>query len=384
MSAHQVMVLAGETSGDTLAAELINELRDVGEGEWEFFGAGGERMRAAGAEIAIDLTQHAVVGVWEALRHYKKFKRFFDDLLALALKRRPETVVFVDNPGFNLRLARALRRHAPIDWRPRLVYYISPQLWAWHESRVHQMAADLDLLLSIFPFEKEWYAERAPGFRVEFVGHPFCDRHRNTAVRPPETINMPPRLLLLPGSRAKEVSRHLPVMEAALGHIGASAKVNPVMVLPNESLAHLARERCPATINWDVRTGGLAEALSEADVAIASSGTVTLECAWFRVPTVVLYKTSWPTYLLGRAFVKVPHIAMPNVLAGREVFPEFIQGEATAERMAVKTIEFLKDVDKRRKLRVDLDDIAGSLGEPGAARRAAKAVFDLMQQPAWT
>lgn len=381
MSTRGVMILAGETSGDMLAAELMDALIGEGEGVWEFFGAGGERMRQSGAEIVIDLTKHAVVGVWEALRHYRKFKRFFDDLLALALERRPELIVFVDNPGFNLRFARALRRHAPVGWQPRLVYYISPQLWAWHESRVHQMAADLDLLLSIFPFEKQWYAEREPGFRVEFVGHPLCDRHPGVFLRPSSELHKPPRILLLPGSRAKEVTRHLPLMSKALDQICSVENVEPMMVLPNEALAQLARECCPASINWDMRLGGLAESLEDADVALASSGTVTLECAWFRVPTVVLYKTSWPTYLLGRSFVKIPHIAMPNVLAGSAVFPEFIQSHATDENLAREALSFLGDAGRRDELRGELDAIAESLGEAGAAHRAARAILELLENP---
>ncbi len=375
MSARRIMLMAGETSGDTLAVELLEALRNES-GEVEAFGAGGPKMQAAGVDLAIDLTEHAVVGIWEAVRNYGKFKGFFDDLLDLAFERKPEAIICIDNPGFNLRFVRALRqRAAGTNWRPRIIYYISPQLWAWHSSRVHQIARDVDLLLSIFPFEKDWYAQRAPGLPVEFVGHPLCDRYPDLEFREPDELHDPPRLLLLPGSRAKEISRHLPVMAAAARKLDAE----PMIVFPNESLAAQARLLTPAVADWDLRIGGLHEALTEADVAIASSGTVTLECAWFRVPTVVLYKTSWITYLLGRLFVKVKHIAMPNVLAEREVFPEFIQRAATPKNLAREANRFLEDTARRKALRTDLNQIAQTLGQKGAAPRAAKAVARLLE-----
>ena len=374
MSVRRIMFMAGETSGDTLAAELLDALRAEG-GEVEAFGAGGPKMKAAGVDLDLDLTEHAVVGIWEAISNYGKFKGFFDQLLDLAFERKPEAIICIDNPGFNLRFVRALRQRADgTDWRPRIIYYISPQLWAWHSSRVHQIARDVDLLLSIFPFEKEWYAKRAPGLPVEFVGHPLCDRCPDLEFREPHELHDPPRLLLLPGSRAKEISRHLPTMAAAARKLS----VEPMIVFPNESLAAQARLITPAVADWDLRIGGLHEALAEADVAIASSGTVTLECAWFRVPTVVLYKTSWITYLLGRLFVKIKHIAMPNVLAEREVFPEFIQRAATPQNLAREASRFLDDTSRRKTLRADLNQIAQTLGQKGAAPRAAKVVLRLL------
>jgi len=364
------MFMAGETSGDTLATELLEALKEE-LGAVDAFGAGGPRMAEAGVEVSLDLTEHAVVGLWEAVRNYGKFKGFFDQLLEEALERQPDAIVCIDNPGFNLRFVRAIRqRTAGGSWQPRIIYYISPQLWAWHESRVHQIARDVDVLLSIFPFEQEWYAERAPGFPVEFVGHPLCDRYPDVQPRDPEALPRRPRLLLLPGSRAKELSRHLPVMVKAAEQLEA----DPTIILPNESLAAQARLLVPEVADWDLRVGGLHDALGEADLALASSGTVTLECAWFRVPTVVLYKTSWITYLLGRLFVKVNHIAMPNVLAGREVFPEFIQRQATAENLARAGRRILEEPESRVAMRQELDAIAASLGGRGAAGRAAKVV----------
>jgi len=376
MSAPNIMFMAGETSGDTLAAEMLAALREE-LGEVNAFGAGGPKMTEAGVDLALDLTEHAVVGLWEAVRNYSKFKGFFDQLLAEAFRAKPDAIICIDNPGFNLRFVRAIReRAAGGDWQPRIIYYISPQLWAWHASRVHQIARDVDVLLSIFPFEQQWYAERVPGFPVEFVGHPLCDRYPDIQAKDPEALPRHPKLLLLPGSRAKELSRHLPVMVEAAGELEAE----PTIILPNESLAAQARLLVPEVADWDLRVGGLHEALGDADLALASSGTVTLECAWFRVPTVVLYKTSWITYLLGRLFVKVDHIAMPNVLAEREVFPEFIQRQASAEKLAQAGRNFLENPERRVRLRKDLDEIAASLGGRGAAGRAAKVVVRELQR----
>ena len=376
MSGQSIMFIAGEASGDILAMELCEAMR-AEKGDLDAFGAGGPLMKKAGIDVAIDLTEHAVVGIWEAICNYGKFKRFFDELLDLAMEKQPNAIICIDNPGFNLRFVRAIReRSLKTDWRPKIIYYNSPQLWAWHESRVHQIRRDVDLLLSIFPFEKEWYAKRAPGFPVEFVGHPICDRYPDLDCEKSCSIGSPPKLLLLPGSRAKEVSRHLGVMVDAAKKIDAT----PAIVLPNDSLVEQAKLLVPEVSGWDIRVGRLHETLADTDVAIASSGTVTLECAWFKVPTVVLYKTSWITYLLGKLFLKVKHIAMPNLLANREVFPEFIQREANAQNLAREANIFINDSGKREQTLADLDVIAGSLGGKGAANRAAKVVWKLMDQ----
>ena len=380
MSTRQVMLLAGEASGDTLGAELVEALADA-EPTIDCFGAGGSKMRQAGVDIQIDLTEHAVIGIWEALRNYGKFKRFFDQLLATAEAQKPDAVVLIDNPGFNLRFAAALQdlaRQYVGQWRPRIIQYISPQLWAWHESRAHEIARDIDLLLSIFPFEKGWFAGRVPHLEVEFIGHPLVDRYPDPSKGKPAN---PPNLLVLPGSREKEITRHLPPIAAAIDLLKDKNELNVSMVLPNENLAELATSVSPNIASWNLEIGNIAAALKNTDVAIASSGTVTMECAWFRVPTVVLYRTSWPTYALGRLFINIPHIAMPNVLAGGEIFPEFIQGEATGKNLARAVERFLFGKGAQEKVRAQLDEVAGTLGEKGAATRAATAVISQMDRP---
>jgi lipid-A-disaccharide synthase len=410
------MLIAGEPSGDTLAAELVGTLRDrvIEAGSLptadaqplhtalvpRFFGAGGPRMANAGVELAFDLTQHSVIGLSDVLKHFFTFRRFFNQLLSLALDRQPDVIIGVDYGGFNLRFARAIRRAARArrgtfgNWNPRLVQFVSPQVWASRPERAFQIAENYDLLLSIFPFEKAWYAKRVPKLKVEFVGHPLVDRYRefNSAdaragvQRPESKVQNQrsggsvagPRVLLLPGSRTAEVRRHLPVMLEALKRIRARhPAVQACMVLPTESLAQQANSLGVPTL-LDVQIGGLPAALAQADLALASTGTVTMECACFGVPTVTFYKTSWSTYQIARRIVTVNSLTMPNLLANEVIFPEFIQNDATPENIATAALKFLDDEQRRTETKTKLAKVVASIGSPGATRRAAHAIVQLI------
>lgn len=402
------MLIAGEASGDLLGAELVQALRNeftVAEArptpdpqplhaslEPRFFGAGGLRMAAAGVELAFDMTQHSVVGLSEVLTKYFQFRRLFQQLRRLALERKPEAIICVDFSGFNRRFAHAIRsytrrRHDWFhNWTPQIVQYVSPQVWASREGRAYQLAQDYDLLLSIFPFEKHWYARRVPRLHVEFVGNPIVERY--PGARSEKALSSPagekgkgtasPLLLLLPGSRAGEVDLHVPVMIGALALMRATiTDLRARMVLPSEELIRRAKRfNLPAQL--EVQTGGVPESLREAGVALASTGTVTLECAYFGVPTVALYKTSWSTYQVAKRIVKVKHLAMPNLLAQAEVFPEFIQEQATAENLARAGLELLQNKTRREQVKSELARIVASLGGPGATRRAAHHILQLV------
>ena len=384
MKPRSVMLIAGETSGDLLAAELVMALRaECGPHVPIFFGAGGPKMAAAGVELTFDLTRHSVIGLWEALRKYGQFKRLFDQLVRLACERQPDVIVCVDFSGFNRRFAAAIRREVRRrrgvfhNWDPKIVQYVSPQVWASRPGRAHQMGRDYDLLLSILPFEKAWYAARVPELRVEFVGHPIVERHaRVTALK---REGQGSELLLLPGSRVSELRRHLPPMLAAWQQIKAARPdVRARMVLPDERMVQLARATGSDTLDSiAVQIGGLSEALATATAAIASTGTVTLECALFGVPTVAIYRISWPTYVIGRQIVQVKYLAMPNLLANEPIYPEFIQSAVTPENLANATLEFLNREDRCAAVRAKLVSLVASLGEPGASRRAAQAILAL-------
>ena len=383
------MFIAGEASGDLLAAELVEALKQSPEVQTmpfppTFFGAGGLQMANAGVALALDLTQHAVTGFSDVLKKYWVFKRIFDQLVRLAIEHKPDVIICVDFQGFNRRLVHAVRRYVRVrhatfnNWNPKIVQYVSPQVWASRPGRAYQLAEDVDLLLSIIPFEKEWYAERMPKLRAEFVGHPIAERVQTSDFRL-QTSNAP-SVLLLPGSRADELRRHLPVMIEAARNI---QKQKPAarfkMVLPNVELKLLANGTSTPMPGLQVQVGDLPEALGDTIVAIASTGTVTLECALFGVPTVAIYKTSWSTYFYARQIVMVKHIAMPNLLANETIYPELIQGAATAENIAREALQLLNDAKRRDEVKIKLAQIVKSLGEPGASQRAAQAVVSLLR-----
>jgi lipid-A-disaccharide synthase len=432
MNPWRLMLIAGETSGDWLAAELVRALsREFSAGAPSFsrdflplqtglaprfFGAGGARMAEAGVELAFDLTRHSVIGLVEVLKKYRKFKRLFDQLLHLAVELQPDAIIGVDFSGFNRRFAQAVRQltqtrtgHGSFhNWNPKLIQYVSPQVWASRPGRARQMARIYDLVLSIFPFEKEWYARRVPQLNVEFVGHPLLDRYADGAANGvlggaeglgPNAVKPERRLVaLLPGSRQAEVKRHLPVMLGALAILRQShPKLLARVVLPEPELVswalasgacHVAGRPAPVAEAGraglepgliGVQAGGLAETLSGAALALASTGTVTMECAYFKVPTVTLYQTSWSTYQIGKRIVHVPHVAMPNIIAGETIFPEFIQGEATAPRIARAALELLEDENRRSWVKAKLAGVVRSLGEPGANCRAARAIGSILK-----
>ncbi|HEX4264101.1 MAG TPA: lipid-A-disaccharide synthase [Verrucomicrobiae bacterium] len=402
MRPKSVMLIAGEPSGDTLGAELVEALRKeltAAEVEYttdtqplrtglepRFFGAGGPRMAAAGVELAFDLTEHSIIG-FPTLKSYLQARRRFNELLKLAFERQPDVIVGVDYNYFNLRFAEAVRQYTSRnsgwfhDWHPKLVKYVSPQVWASREDRAYPIARDFDLLLSIFPFEKDWYARRVPKLHVEFVGHPMVERFlkKSTVHSPQSTVaGHSPQILLLPGSRMKELHRHLPVMLRGLGLIQEKiTQTQAKIVLPDESLASEAKSLgVPSGVK--IQIGNLSQALAESDLAIASTGTVTMECAFFGVPAVTLYKTSWVTYEIGKRIVKVKSLTMPNLLADEEVFPEFIQNAATPENISRAALELLQNEERRKSIKAKLAKIVSSLGGPGASERAARAITRLL------
>lgn len=402
------MIVAGEPSGDILAAELINALRaDPKVKSFAFapyfLGAGGSHMANAGAEIVLDLCQHAMVGLSGVIRRYLQFRRHLRYLVKVALARQPDVIIGVDFSGFNLRFAQAVRARLHKgprffnNWKPALIQYVSPQVWASRAGRTRIMEKNLDLVLCLFEFEKEWYSRHAPAVRIEFVGHPIVDRHRETWERfmgseeSCSPTNSPPCVVLLPGSRPEEVTRHLPIMLEASRLISAGAhrrdgqgspfsvRARFRLVLPDERFREMAELMCkrlaPGT---EISIGGLDDALATATVAIACTGTVTLECAVYGIPTVAIYKTSLVNYFVGRRLITVRHLAMPNILAGEEVFPEFIQERATPVNLARAVAVFLDDSALRNSIRKKLRTVVAKLGPPGASARAASVISNFL------
>ncbi|MDO8730505.1 MAG: lipid-A-disaccharide synthase [Candidatus Omnitrophota bacterium] len=370
-----VFILAGESSGDLHGAHLAKELKTLSP-RLELTGFGGAEMRAAGVEILEDPTRIAVIGLFEVLRHLSDFKRLFRRAVQILDERRPDLVVLIDYPGFNLRFAREVRKRGI-----RLVYYISPQIWAWDPGRIRTIKRRVDRMLVLFPFEEALY--KKAGVPVTFVGHPLVEQVRPNPrrIEALESLGLAdglPVIGLLPGSREVEVRRLLPVLLAAgekmKEALPSSARFLLIKAphLPweiyQEHLRHSSLNPKVAE-RWDY------DGIHACDLVLVASGTATLECALLERPMVIVYKTSWPTYLLSRLLIRIPHIGLVNVVAGRKVVPELIQREANPSRIAAEALALRNDARRREKMKEDFVEIRRSLGSPGASRRAAEAIL---------
>jgi len=390
-----VLLIAGEPSGDRLGADLVRALRQVlleleltPEPDVqplrtalppEFFGAGGPAMREAGVEIVSDPTAWATIGLFDVLRRLHLYHRAFRTLQDEARRRQPDLGIGIDSGGFNPRFAAAIRRHLRKrrdwfhPWRPVLVQYVSPPVWASRPGRAQLMEENLDLLLSILPFEPEWFARHAPRLTVRYVGHPLVDRWSETPAQPHRrNTSGPPRLALLPGSRPAEIRRHGPLLAETWNLLKQKwPGLQGRCAVPDRALAEALRQQgWPAEIPVDV--GPARPVLEWADLALTKSGTITLECALADLPAVVFYKTAPPTYWLGRHLVHVRHLAMPNLLLGRPVYPELIQGQAEPRRLAAASVELWENAARREELHRALAEVRKRLGPPGASLRAAR------------
>jgi lipid-A-disaccharide synthase len=383
----RLMVVAGEESGDAHAASLVRALRERAPlSRFEFFGSTGARMREAGVESVVREDDLAITGLVEIARALPRFVSAYRSLKRAAVERKPDAVVLVDWPDFNLALARALRRRGL-----RVIYYISPQLWAWRSHRARQVRRDVDLMLTILPFERAWYEAR--GVRqVEFVGHPFAGasaprltrgefraRHRLDASSPV--------VALLPGSRRKEFERILPLMLDASGlvydrlpsaqFVVALASRRATEEAERVVASHAAGARLARRVR-NVRDEAR-EALAASDAAAVCSGTATLEAALTGTPLVVVYKESalnWHT--LGR-LIDVEHYGLVNLVAGERVAPELMQNDFTGESLARELLALL-DAERNARTRERLREATARLGEGGASARAADAVLRALRE----
>ena len=369
------MVVAGEPSGDAHAAALVRELQQ--RADIDFFGATGPLMRDAGVETIVNSDELAIMGIVEVGRVFRKFLSAFRALKAAAIERSPDAVILVDWPEFNLRLASSLHRRGL-----KVIYYISPQLWAWRARRVNKIKRDVDLLLSILPFEVEWYKAHAVE-HVEFVGHPlagevkarfgreeFCRRNDLDPARPIVSF--------LPGSRIKELQRILPPMVDAIAELRTlRPEVQSVVVVAPSRTVNEVREITSSNIKLIERQ--TREALGASDAAAVASGTATLEAALLETPLVVVYKESpinWHT--LGR-LITVPHYGLVNLVAGKEIATELMQDDLTSENVVKELIKLLEP-DANKRMRERLRDVALKLGEPGASQRAAAVIVSFLDR----
>jgi lipid-A-disaccharide synthase len=370
----RIMISCGEASGDLYAGALAAEIRQR-EPAVEIFGFGGARLRSAGARLIGDFTQFSVTGLTEAIRVIPRSLAMIRRLVDAARAQRPDVFVAIDFPDFNFRLMRALDGMGiPV------VYYVSPQLWAWRAGRMQTMQRHATKVLVIFPFEEPIY--RAADVDAAFVGHPLVDlaragQPRSSFLRDRGLVPDAPTVALLPGSRRNELERILPVMLDALPLIRARVPdvqftVACAPTLPDVLFAPLMR--VDRLILVHDRSD---DVIASSDVAITASGTATVQCALHERPMVVVYKLSPLTYRLGKPFVKVSTYAMPNLVAGRTIVPELIQDGLTPERMAEETVSFLIDRQRHAETREALRRVREQLGRPGASARAAEAVIEV-------
>ena len=364
--------VAGEASGDAHGAAVMIALRES-QPDLALRGRGGPRMRAIAGSDFLDWSEHsAVLGLWEVLKQYGYFRRQFRVTLDEIEALKPNAVVLIDYPGFNLRLVRALRERMP---RLKIIYYISPQVWAWNRRRIPQMARDLDLMLCIFPFEAELYNKS--GLRTIFVGHPMIESLQAQRV---EVARDPDLVGLFPGSRVREVRKILPPMLRAAELI-ARAKQGTRFEIAAASpgleveITKLVRHSNQAG-RVQITTHAAASLMQRACVGIVASGTATLEAAYFRLPFVLVYRVAWLTYFAARLVVNVKHLGMPNVLARREIVREFIQHRAKPRPIAEAVMRLMNDDAARAVLLAEFDAIIASLGETGASMAAARAILE--------
>lgn len=370
-----VYVLSGELSGDAHGAGMIRALKAARPG-LAVAGAGGPAMRAAGGAAVRDWAEEAaVVGVWEVLKRYGWFKRRFGEMLEEVRAMRPQVLVLIDYPGYNLRFAAAVRREMP---GIRLVYYISPQVWAWHKGRIPRMAGLLDEMLCLFPFEKPIF-ERA-GLRTTFVGHPLVDEleeERITGTREDHLVG------LFPGSREREVARLFPVMLEMAKTLRAG---RPGLRFEAPAASPRLAETMRAMVSGKmmekvvrVTDGGSHSLMQRATCAVIASGTATLEAAYYGLPYCLVYKVAWPTFWLGRMLIKLESIGLVNILAGERVVEEYLQSEVAPGRLARALGKFLSEPGTREEVRRKLLDTAAKLGGLGTHQRVAEAVLRWME-----
>ncbi|MFN0158737.1 MAG: lipid-A-disaccharide synthase [Bacteroidota bacterium] len=370
----RVMVIAGEASGDLHGSGVVRELKSRLPA-LDVFGVGGEKMKDEGMELIYHISRLSFMGLLEVVKHLPLIKEVERRLDGLLETRRPDVLVLIDYPGFNLRFAKRAKARGI-----KVLYYISPQVWAWHKSRVKKIKTLVDRMKVVFPFEVDFY--RKEGINVEFVGHPLVESigsmvTRAEFIRTHGLDGNGKILALLPGSRKQEIEMIFPAMVEAGMRLQRGRNINVVVgVAPNLDVSSLKAMVSPDAHFTFVRNATY-DLMKNADAAIVTSGTATLETGWFGTPMAVVYKTSPVTYFIGRMLVDVKNIGLVNIVAGEEVVPEFIQHRLTPAKLVEAVSRMLDDTTYAADIRRRLAVIKTRLGSPGAARRVVDGIVEL-------
>ncbi len=363
-----IFIIAGEESGDIHGAKLVAEIRKLNP-SIKFLGHGGDKMKAAGVEIIEHISDLALVGFTEVIRHLPYMFNVMNNTIKIIQEIRPSRIILIDYPGFNLRLAKKIQKlNIPIS------YFILPQVWAWKEKRAEIIKKYIDQALSIIPFEKDWFSKH--GINIDFVGHPFIEIEKPSITKKEffskHSLTLKkPLLTLLPGSRQQEIDRHWPIFNDVINklnnifpNIQFIIGKAPDVILPDcPDFVHIERDNPRLTMYYG-------------DTGLIASGTATLEAAVLGLPTVVCYKTSKITYWIGKQLAKVKYISLINLIANREIVPEFLQQQMNTERLTKALITLLSDTPEREKMISNYNQITEKLGQGGVYRRSAKLIID--------
>jgi lipid-A-disaccharide synthase len=370
----RVMMIAGEASGDLHGGGVVRELKKKVPSA-DVYGVGGDNMRREGMELSHHIAGLSFMGLVEVVRHLAKIRRVQNGLEVLLRERRPDVVVLIDYPGFNLRFARTAKRHGiPV------LYYISPQVWAWNSGRVRKMKRLVDAMKVVFPFEVEIYDRE--GIDVEFVGHPIVERigssiSRGDFLRGAGLSTEKKVVAIFPGSRMQEVERILPITLEAARRLQESHDVQVVVgVAPNLGRSVVERY-VPEGGSVLLVENATYDLMKHADLAVVASGTATLEAGWFATPMIVVYRASPVTFWIGRLLVDLPHIGLVNIVAGKQIVPELVQHHLTAGNVVRAASRILLDAEYEQVMRRELRLIRERLGGPGASARVAEGVVRL-------
>jgi lipid-A-disaccharide synthase len=373
----KILVIAGEASGDLHGSGLVRELKRINP-DLEIFGMGGDKMKKEGVELVFHIDQLSIMGFWEVIKNLGFIRRVMRAMISAVETRKPDLAVLIDYPGFNLRFARKVKNLGiPI------AYYISPQVWAWGGNRVKKMQNLIDRMIVVFPFEKPIYDK----FQIpcEFVGHPLLevtrpvlsleDFQKKFDLRKNDLV-----IGLIPGSRWQEVEKILPLMLESCRILNPRIK-NQRLIL---GLAPtIKKEKVESIINASNLPVTIAENLTydvmkHSHLLLITSGSATLECAILGTPFLVLYQTSFWTYLVAKSLINIPHIALANVVAGKQIVPEFIQKKAVPRKIADEMYDILNDQKRYKIMQSELEKVKGKLGEPGASGKAAQVVMEML------
>ncbi len=372
-----VVVVAGEASGDQHAADMVQALRGMAP-DLKFSGMGGRAMREAGVDLIVDSTDLAVVGVVEVLARYGQIRRALNTLKNHLETTRPTLLVLVDYVEFNLRLAKAAKALGI-----KVLFYVSPQVWAWRPHRIQKIGAVIDAMAVLFPFEVDVY--RRNGIPVRYVGNPVVDQVRVTQSQPVlrEMLGLDlqrPVLGLFPGSRNSEIRRHWPVMLAACEQIAQALPQAQFVagVAAGVDAQSTLMPMAPKSLSIHYVSGKSHEVMAASDALLISSGTATLEAGLLQVPMAILYRVSPLSYAILKRFILVPNIGLVNIVAGERIAQEFVQEQATAAALSAECIRLLSDRNYREQMRQRLSVIQEKLGEGGGSRRVAEMAKELL------